>query len=199
MGQAEPPLARTFTEAGLYLTYQPCRVCGLASLDVGGFTFETVGGYELDVIDTTCVNCGDQDEHQVRLPLHQVESTGGHLRFGGPEPSELFDPGDWLLLSGAVLAEVPEDGLDRLSADQRSHYRKQVDAAISAVEEALKFLEDGEAAIPSDSFWSDAGYELYLKQPELFRRDRLLEHLRHHQNLLRRYEEWTGRDLPDRP
>jgi hypothetical protein len=187
-GQPEPPLARTFTEAELYLAYKPCRVCGLAALKVRAFTYEKVGGYELDVIDTVCRNCGDEDEHPVRLPLRQVESTGGHLRYGGPEPSELFDPGDWLLLAAAVLADVPQEGLEELTADQRRNYRNLVDAALSAVEEALKFLGDGEAAVPADAFWSDAGHELYLEQPESFRRDRLIEQLHHHQNLLRRYE-----------
>jgi hypothetical protein len=190
--QPEPPLARTFAEAELHLSYLPCRVCGLAALEVRGFSYETVGGFELDQIETACLNCGDVDEHPYRLPMLQAESKGGHLRYGGPEPSELLDPGDWLLLASALLADVPQEHLAAVPVDQRTAYRNLVDAAVSAVEEALKFLDDGAATIARDAFWSNAGYELFVRSPELFRRERLNDQLRHHQDLLRRYEGLSG-------
>jgi hypothetical protein len=184
MTESPPPFARTSLEAQLYVTLcLPCRVCGLTTLQQRGTSRGHAGGFLVRGIITRCANCGDDDEHTFRLPLREDPD----LFFGGPERSQLLDPGDWLLVAGEIHADVPEDDLQGLPADQLAHYRNLMQTVVAAVEEAMKFLDDGADAIAPDAFFGEEGRKLYNADPATFRRDRLAERLRGYQALLRRY------------
>jgi hypothetical protein len=181
-----PPLARTYLEAQLYLTtFGACRFCGLVALAVRGSSQGTVGQYEVRDIIVRCTNCGEEDAHSFLIPLEQYDD----VVFGGPERSELLDPGDWLLLAAALYDDVPEDDPEALPAEHRAEARNLLESAVAAVAEAMKFLDPGTDAIGADAFWSEEGWELFTVDPSLFSRDRLTEQLHGYQALLRQYQD----------
>jgi hypothetical protein len=181
-----PPLARTHAEADLYLSVQPCGTCGHVGLEVRGFSSGRVDGQERRWISAGCPNCGVLAEYVFRFPARRLASTDGHRRFGGDEASELLDPGQWLLLSEAMVAELPDDPR-RLDRAGRRAARESIDVALAAVEETMKFLRDGEDSVSGYSFWSQPGYHLFVAQPWMFERRWLASQLTELRAMLARY------------
>jgi hypothetical protein len=183
-----PPLARSQAEADLYLFHQPCRTCGHTQvLTVRGFSFQPRDGHELRWLRTRCDNCGAQDEYAFRFPPDgQPAPDTGPLRFGGPEQSQLLDPGEWLLLTGDMVGGLPPDP-QGLEPKVRRALRDRIDIALAAVGEAGKFLDPEEDVVPAVAFWSRGGYELFVSQPWLFSREQLASQAAGYQDLLARY------------
>ena len=182
-----PPLARSHAEADLYLFRQPCRTCGhVEVLTVQGFSFRQQDGYELRRLRTRCGNCGAEDAYVFRFPPDGSAPETGPLRFGGPEQSQLLDPGEWLLVAGDMVGELPPDPRG-LAPQQRRALRDRVDVALAAVGEAAKFVDPDENAVPAVAFWSRTGYELFARQPWLFTREQLAEQAAGYRDLLARY------------
>jgi hypothetical protein len=153
------PLARTPAEAHLYMDVKPCPRCG-----GHGFSGTSVVMLQDGVVyerhTGTCQECGCAREFVFRVP-QEPELRLGAADFGGPEPSELLDPGEWLLV--ADLAAAREGGAAR----------EDLALAAAAVEEALKFVPAGADDIPAPSFHSSTGRDAYAREPARFRRARL--------------------------
>jgi len=184
--EAEAPLARSQAEADLYLSLQPCPRCGEIGRVVEGYSFGEVEGVPVRWLTTRCPNCGEVAEHAFRFPREPAVPVDGHQRFGGDSPSHLLDPGQWLLLAEGMLADVPESP-DELSAQRRRELREQIDVAVAAIEEALKFIREGADAVSPFAFWSEAGYGLFSDAPHLFERESMEFDLATHRQLLDRY------------
>ncbi len=156
------PPARTRDEAYVYLDLTPCPTCG---------SFETewqhalaqVDGELVAAYDGTCQGCSAEREYLFQLP--EREHAGGVPNFGGPEPSALLDPGQWLELADLVMQAVPADD-PRAAADMAGF-------AAAAVAEVLKFVPAGADTVPAERFWSAAGRQVYDRRPGRFHRDRL--------------------------
>jgi hypothetical protein len=182
------PRARSMAEADLYLSMQPCPNCGHTGLTVQGFTetAETIDGDEVRLLIARCTQCGKFHEYRFRFPAEPSTPVDGHEHFGGDEPSELLDAGQWLLLADAMLEGVPfRPG--ELSPAKRRILRDRVDVAVAAVEEAMKFLPEGENAVDPFAFWSQPGYRLFSSQPWMFERDELEMLLADYRRILARY------------
>jgi hypothetical protein len=181
-----PLVARSSNEANLYLSKQPCRSCEHTALVVRGFSFRKQDGYELRRLRTQCGNCGAEDAYVFRFPPDEEAPTRGPHQFGGPEQSQLLDPGEWLLLANDLITTVPASpqGLD---PQRRRALRDRVDTALAAVGEALKFVDPEEDAVPAVAFWSRPGYEVYAWQPWLFTREQLTAKAAEYRELLDRY------------
>lgn len=161
------PLARSTPEARLFLRLQPCPACGGTGCDYRSAVTEA-DGVLCARYRGTCARCGEEREYRFRLPDAVVQQPPGAVRFGGPEPSELLDPGVWLWYSEVCARQVP-DGSAGLAAAERH----TLATALAAVEETLKFLPAGASEVPSDAFTSVDGRAMWTREPGRFQRDRL--------------------------
>lgn len=164
------PVARTSAEAHLYLELHPCS-CGEARFAPGSSVVTTDDGDLASRYAGACPRCGTHREFVFRLPQEILMPTG-EFRYGGPDPSQLLDPGQWAAVADAYAASVPVDpsGLD---AGERRRARAVLERAAAAVDEVLKFVPEGADEVPATAFVSERGRALYAREPGRFRRFRL--------------------------
>jgi hypothetical protein len=152
-------------EARLYMNLEPCPACDHRGFDAQGDLVEH--GDDLAVTSRGyCPACGV--ERRFDLLLGESLTRG----YGGAEPSTLIDAGEWLDLADQLSRAVPADptGLD---AAARARGGAQLEQAIAAVDEVVKFIGDGEERAPRTSFFTARGKEVYLREPGRFERRRL--------------------------
>jgi hypothetical protein len=166
------PLARTNAEAHLYMDLHPCE-CGEIRFPRTSSVVTTPDGDLASRYTGTCPKDGAQREFVFRLP-QQIMMPGrdGEVRYGGPEPSELIDPGEWLSVADAYARSVPADTAV-LEADGLATARSMVKHAAAAVDEVLKFIPADTDRVPETAFVTDRGRAAYAKEPGRFRRARL--------------------------
>jgi hypothetical protein len=153
-------IARTPTEVMLYLDLTPCPDCGSNEAAWEDSRTEADGEPVLRYAGV-CAGCGAQREYLFSPPPNDSPD------FGGPEPSELIDAGQWLSVADRIAAEV--------AADDRSAASRTVMAlARQAVEEVVKFVPADRDAVPDDAFWTDHGRATRELDPGRFRLERLL-------------------------
>ncbi|WP_043635286.1 hypothetical protein [Nonomuraea candida] len=156
-------VARTRDEAHLYLDLHPCA-CG--SVDT---TWDrglvSVEGAPANRYFGTCAACGAPREYLFGLPERPVPPAG-YPTFGGPEPSELLDAGQWLWVADLTAGNVP--------VDDAAEAHRTLSVAAAAVEEVVKFIPPGGEEVPDDGFWSHRGKQVRAAEPGRFRLDRLL-------------------------
>jgi hypothetical protein len=107
----------------------------------------------------TCAGCGKPREFRFRLPAQPL-APSGLPEFGDDHPSELLDPGEWMLVA------------DRY-ATGTSPTRRDVGLARAAMFEILKFMDPEDEAVPEAAFTSARGREVRATEPGRFRRARL--------------------------
>ena len=112
-----------------------------------------------------CGECGERREYLFGLPDRPVLPKG-YPTFGGEEPSELLDAGEWLWVADLTAGNVP-------THDPAEAHRALATAA-AAIEEILKFIPPGQDEPPADAFWSDRGHEMRAVKPGSFQLDRLM-------------------------
>ncbi|MEV3984473.1 hypothetical protein [Nonomuraea sp. NPDC049758] len=155
------PIARTRDEALVYLDLNPCA-CGSMETEWDSGVV-SVQGALATCYSGVCEGCGAEREHLFSLPAREVLPVGWPT-FGGPEPSELLDAGEWMWLADLTAGNVPDDPEDG---------RRALSMARAAVEEVLKFIPEGQEDVPAGAFWSARGREVRAAEPPRFRRDRL--------------------------
>src|SRR5205807_3810576 len=111
-----------------------------------------------------CARCGRARQFDFALP--PALPAGG---FGGPDPSTIIDPGELLLVSDAAARRVPAEPA-RLGDEERSAGRRQLERAIAALEEVLKFVPADASSVPTSAFTSDVGAQLSDREPGRFTR-----------------------------
>ncbi len=153
-------VARSRDEARLFLDLTPCPDCGTVSPD-WNHSIEDAGGELVSSYAAVCPGCGAEREYLFGLP--ERETAGEFPAFGGPEPSELLDPGQWLHVADLFASDVPEDDPGLALAIARA-----------AVDEVVKFVPPGLDAVPPDAFWTEDGRRVHDAEPGRFRLDRLL-------------------------
>lgn len=164
------PLARTNTEAHLYMNLRPCR-CGEVVFDRQSAVVEAEGDLASHY-SGPCARCGAQREFLFRLPEQILVPSADDVRFGGNAPSELLDPGEWLWVADAYAGRgSAEPG--QLGEEERNTARQDLATAAAAMDEVLKFIPPGADAVPTHAFWSDRGRAVYASEPGRFRRARL--------------------------
>ena len=98
------------------------------------------------------------------LPERETAPEGWPT-FGGPEPSQLIDAGEWLWVADHVASSVPPDPEEGARA---------LSMARAAVEEVLKFVPGGWDRVPDQGFWTERGLRVRTAEPGRFRVERLL-------------------------
>jgi len=165
-----PPLARTPDEALLFMDVHPCPRCGAHRTPWESGALVEAGGELARRYTGECANCGEHREFVFRLPEHvPSRPDGAEVHYGGAEPSELFDPGQWLAMADSV-AEVAF--ADRARGDT-ALARPRAELAAACVAEALKFVPAGARAVPDPAFRTAAGRAAHDRDPERFTRRRL--------------------------
>ncbi|MFG3709609.1 hypothetical protein [Micromonospora sp. NPDC047730] len=160
------PPSRTSAEAHLYMDLRPCscgetrfaRQSAVVALEDGDLAARYTGA---------CPTCGQPREFTFRLPAEPAVAPAGGFRYGGDEPSQLLDPGEWLRVADTYARSVPADG----DAGQRA--RATLIRAVAALDEVLKFIPPGEDVVPAAACTSEWGRDLRRREPGRFRRGRL--------------------------
>ncbi|MFG1814094.1 hypothetical protein ACGFIF_10040 [Kribbella sp. NPDC049174] len=156
-------VARTRDEAHLYLELHPCPNCG--SIDTPWeHGLADVEGELAISYDGICPGCDVERQYLFGLPARETRAVGWPT-FGGPEPSELLDPGQWMDVADRAAAEVPADPVAA---------GKVLAVAVAAVDEVVKFVPAGQDAVPEEEFWTPEGRSVRDADPGRFRLDRLL-------------------------
>jgi hypothetical protein len=165
-------LARTNEEAHLYMDLHPCA-CGETTFPRSSSVVQTPDGDLASRYTGTCPRDGAQREFTFRLPQQiMAPSRDGVVRYGGPEPSELIDPGEWLSVADAYARSVPADTAS-LAGDGLVQARSMLNRAAAAIDEVLKFIPPDADRVPESAFVTDRGRAAYGKEPGRFRRPRL--------------------------
>ncbi|GAA3812215.1 hypothetical protein GCM10022226_36080 [Sphaerisporangium flaviroseum] len=158
------PIARSRDEAHLYLDLHPCRTC--AGVDT---TWEhavvAVDGEPVARYSGVCSGCGAQRSHLFGLPEGEVVAER-FPTFGGSEPSQLLDAGEWMWVADLTAGNVPADDPDAA--------RQALAIAIASIDEVVKFIPPGEQDVPATAFWTERGKEMRDAEPGRFTAERLL-------------------------
>ncbi|MFD0375705.1 hypothetical protein [Streptomyces sp. NPDC127112] len=157
-------ITRSAQESHLYMDLHPC-LCGTNRFD-REHRVEDREGVLVSVYEGVCPECGRtrvfefvfSDDRPVAPPA-----------FGGPEPSQIIDPGEFLWVSERLSIESGVRLLNTPNAEHRE-IRPTVAYGAAALEEVLKFLPEGADQIPEDRFTSERGREMYAKDPSRFKR-----------------------------
>lgn len=164
-------LERSVEEAHLYMVMHPCEVCGESDFECQSAVVMAEGDLA-SRYQGACDGCGTARQFMFRLP-EQVSLPGNRTRFGGPEPSELLDAGEWLWVAGNFAAVEPLGDLAGLTAEELAVARADLAGAVAAVDEVLKFLPDGAEEPPDEAFWSERGKRVRAERPGDLRREHL--------------------------
>ncbi|MCC9706558.1 hypothetical protein E4N62_15535 [Streptomyces sp. MNU76] len=89
--------------------------------------------------------------------------------FGGAEPSQIIDPGEFEAVAGRLAEST---GIQLLNMPESEHHRFRGAMAyvVAAYEEMLKFLPPDQDAIPSSAFVSEVGRARYQRDPRNYER-----------------------------
>ncbi len=156
-------VARSRDEAHLYLDLHPCDECG--SAETAWDSALAVGDGELaSRYSGICSACGARREFWFGLPEREVMPVE-YPTFGGPEPSQLLDAGQWRLVADLTSGSVPDDDL--------AEARRSLAIAAAAIGEVLKFVPPGADQVPDEGFWSAPGRQARDEDPARFTRERL--------------------------
>jgi hypothetical protein len=157
-------IARSTQEAHTYMDLHACA-CGAAEFD-RQHRLEDRDGTLVSVYEGVCSQCGRTRSFEFAMSEGPSPAPPA---FGGPEPSQIIDPGEFLWISDRMSTE---SGLRLLNTPLAEHrdVRPATAYAIAALEEVAKFLPEGADRIPEDRFTSKRGREVYEQDPTRFTR-----------------------------
>jgi len=149
----------------------PCETCDETDFDPDSSVLN-IDGELASRYEGACPRCGTRRAFMFRLPEEILFPDDEEPQFGGEEPSELLDPGDWMWLADMFAGDAPAspDGLD---PEQRHGVLVDLRMAAAAIGEVGKFLPEGADAVPPSAFFSERGRAMYAREPGRFVRGRL--------------------------
>jgi hypothetical protein len=170
---------------------------GLAGSTCGGRGFELVehrqeirAGERYWVYETTCPRCGERRRFEFAVA---DEPAPPYPEFGGAQPSQLIDAGQFLAIGERAAAGVPEEPAG-LSGEEFAAAYESIAVAVAAVGEAVKLVPPGADAVPPSTLRSPESRELYALEPYRFQRRHLLAVLGAYREVQAAYvEHGTGR------
>jgi hypothetical protein len=161
-------IARSSPECRLYMDLHACS-CGETRFEAEHVVREDAEGRLLAVYEGLCPRCG--------LPRRFTFVLDDAIpppppAFGGPTPSRIICPGEFLLVADQAAASA-ESGPDAADPRQADHDRVALATAAAAVDEVLKFIPEGQSSVPEQAFSSIAGQAVFAREPGRFSRLRL--------------------------
>jgi hypothetical protein len=94
------------------------------------------------------------------------------VSYGGKEPSQLLDAGDWMLIADRHVGKAPKS-VAGMSEKARKLAKEDLQIAIACVDEILKFIRPGETSVSSTTLTGNRGKTYFNKDVRRFRRDQL--------------------------
>jgi len=164
------PLARSSEETQLYLTLNPCA-CGQARFTPDSEVLAN-GPDLIRRYSGRCPDCGTARELLLRLPEQPLPPplAAGEVWFGGDQPSELLDAGQWMWVADAYARLHPADAA-RLDPGELPRARADLGYAVAAMDEVAKFVPPDTDSVPLSAFWTGRGRQEYEREPYRFRRN----------------------------
>ena len=149
------PLARTKREEHLYRDLNPCH-CGETAFRRTSHATGSCQEGLTSISSGDCPSCGAARRFEFRVP-DWPDRTGG---FGGDDPSQIIDAGQWRMLGC--------EAVDSVEQATRSFRRVPAGAALEEIvrllrfgveclEEIPKFIPAGTDRVPVSAFWTDSG------------------------------------------
>ena len=157
------PLARSNAEAHLYMDRTPCG-CGETRFERQSAVVRR-GADLCSQYTGTCPACGTIRTFVFKLPEEILGLAPEVVCFGDDRPSQLLDAGEWLAIADERARRHP-------AGARGAEARADLQYAIAALEEVLKFARGGER-VPDDAFWTAPGRAVRDAEPGRFRRARL--------------------------
>ncbi|MPZ27582.1 MAG: hypothetical protein GEV12_14535 [Micromonosporaceae bacterium] len=176
-------VSRSTEESHLYMHLHPCE-CGEADFEWREHGLVQSDERLISVYSGECERC---DRPRVFEFALVPEPAPPPPALGGPNPSSIIDPGEFLQTSQVFAGTVPAD-LAALSDDEFYGAYDALAFALANVDEVLKFIPAGADAVPPETFRNPAGQELHARSPELFSRSRLLATRDEYGRLLAEYD-----------
>jgi hypothetical protein len=164
-----PPVARSSHEAHLYMDLTACE-CGETRFPRASAVVTLPGGELASRYTGVCAGCGRPREFVFRLA--EDAAPGDRIRYGGDQPSELIDAGEWLWIADRYARSVPA-APHRLPDPERGRARTRLSGAAAAIDEVLKFAPPQAALVPPAAIWTALGRSVYEREPGRFRVGRL--------------------------
>ena len=157
--------ARSSAEAHLYMDLHRCE-CGSGGFD-RRHRLELHGDVLVAVYEGACGQCGVTRRFEFRMT---EEIPPPPPAFGGAEPSQIIDPGEFEAVAGRLAEST---GIQLLNTPESEHHKLRGAMAyvVAAYEEMLKFLPPGEDAIPATAFVSEVGKARYRRDSGNYDRD----------------------------
>jgi hypothetical protein len=168
-------VARTADEAHLYMRMHP-HSCGEHRFDPPHWQ-EDRDGTLVVVYEGPCARCGKLRRFEFALDpaMPPPSPSFGH------GVSRILDPGEFMFASEAAAERVESfNG----AAEASAQARRDLNYAIAALEEVLKFIPVGEAAVPDSAFPSSTGVLYQARHPDKFTRRYLDERLQLYRDVL---------------
>src|SRR4051812_45971046 len=113
-------LARTNTEAHLYMELHPCETCGDSVFQPSSEVIRTPAGTLAARYAGPCPGCATPREFVFDLPEETLFPPAAGVRFGAADPSQIIDAGEWLFVAGLILGDVPARPAPGLPAADRA-------------------------------------------------------------------------------
>ncbi|MBT8225598.1 MAG: hypothetical protein KJO75_08895 [Dactylosporangium sp.] len=161
-------VSRSAEERQLYMDLQPCGGCGAEGFEWTDHYSADLDGQLISAFSGACPRCDTTREFEFVVSGDEPPPPA----FGGPEPSQIIDPGQFLALARNLAQLVPGDPAN-CPPDAVVDATDAISAAVAAMDEVLKFVPDGADAVPSETLTSDRGKAVYAADPGQFRRMRL--------------------------
>ena len=162
-------LARTNAEAHLFMDLRPCA-CGERRFERKSAVV-TLDGDLASRYTGACARCGTERRFEFRIPQEILQPPPTGVLFGGAEPSELLDPGEWLSVADDHARRVPVNA--KLDGDALRAARHDLATAVAALDEIRKFAPPGAVEVPMSAFFTPLGRAIWDKEPGRFRLARL--------------------------
>lgn len=129
------------------MSLHPCQCGESAMTDVGQGLFQTEQGVG-DEHHGVCAGCGRNRRFVFRVPSMLPRAPD---RYGGSDPSQIIDAGEWRAISLAYMGKLDHvrDDVDQM--------REVLQGALAAYQEMLKFIPPGEQQMPDSAFFTERG------------------------------------------
>ncbi|MFF9015969.1 hypothetical protein ACF09C_23765 [Streptomyces sp. NPDC014870] len=143
-----------------------CSECGSSDFD-RQHRLERHGDAIVAVYEGACRQCGTTRRFEFQMA---EEIPPPPPAFGGAQPSQIIDPGEFAEVAFRISESV---GVRLLNTPESEHYkfRDSVAYTVAAFEEILKFLPPGQDSVPASAFTSEVGKARYRRAPGKFDRD----------------------------
>lgn len=162
-------LARTNAEAHLFMDLRPCS-CGERRF-ARQSSVVMLEGDLASRYTGACARCGAERRFEFRIPEEILPTPATGVQFGGPEPSQLLDPGEWLSVADDHARMVPAQA--KLDGDALRAARHNLATAVAAIDEICKLAPPGAVEVPLSAFTTPLGRAIWDKEPGRFRLVRL--------------------------